>query len=783
MWEMQRPAASAAAAPSTQPQVIADVHFRLHRLRAVKEVALQLLRKHRPASQPSDCSPPNPSLTPSSSLPQPTLTHPLPAPLQAYIEQLQSQRWSEHARASLSSTYLAYHASAVLTLVKARALQREADTSTPLSPAAALSLISRLHDLHSEWEVLEQQRAALLHRHSYGCELQLSIIPPSPFPSPLVVQRITTTCLSSLSTALSSPHPHPPLTPPSFPSPLQPLLDQWTPVLHSLTRLHHQQQTALHRLFTTAHPFPHLCGNLPTLLPLTQPLPLPSHLDVLTIIGHAVCASLCASSPSTSLLSLTTTARSLHQQLTGALLPWVEGLQLPLFPSSLSPSQYLHHVVSSTATPLTPGGAVIPLPWALSLTADEGRGGVLYPVEATLKMRPLLCEEERFQLYQQGPVYAQMSALRQALTKATHQPPPPSDCRDPIVSGYVSLLRRLLVILPPLSLDSHPSLRHCHTSLISLLTQSTQQSIEQHSSLQGGHLGPALLLHSDLSHIIHALGEHRADGCQSLQAARTRLTSACVEHCAGWLLEQEGIGFGHRLKRFPLVLPSYPSALPTAEVAQLLQPSSAIPQLLVSPYLSLYLQWFVPLLQLVQRLHPATQAMLPRLLDAFHLSLLTFLSSLLHTRARINANGTTLLTREVDYIDHHTSTLTWPDLSQSQGDAGVVQLRAALHVLALPELYRAALPGKQGGGAAATVAPMLPAGKAETGVRLPGHSVAEWKDWLGIVSNQHHKAWKAGVQREGEELSEAKEANPFPGCGCWRSNSVAAAPVPAAVKR
>ena len=663
----------------------------------------------------------------------------------------------------------------MLTLVKARALQHEADTSAPLSPAAALHLLLRLQELHSEWELLEQQRASLLQRHSHGSQLQLSIIPHSPFPSPAVVASITSSVLSSLSTALPShldSHSQPPST-----SSLPCLLDQWTPVLHTLTRLHQQQRTAVRRLCTTAQPLPHLCADLPGLMPLIQPLPLPSHQHVLAIINHSVRSSLCASPPSTPLSSLTSTAHALHQQLTAALLPWMERLELPLFPASHSPSQSLADVVRWTSAPLTPGGAVIHLPCSLSL-AEAGKEAPSSPAEATLGRRPQLCEEERFLLYQQGELYAHTSALRQAMATATHRPPPASDSREPIVSGYVPLLRRLLLALPPLPPCPFPSLRHYHTTVASLLTQYTHRSVGQQCSLQGGQLGPALLLHSDLSHVIDAWEQHGMEGCDTLSAARTRLASACVEHSVGWLVEQQGVGFGPELKRFPLVLPFYPVALPTDDVTQLLHSSPSPIPLQVSPYLSLYLHWLVPLQHLLQRLHPATQSILPGLLDALHASLFTFLSSLLHTPARVNANGATLLTREVMAIHRHASVEA--EQSGDGVDAEVVRLRAALHVLTHAELYRAALPGKRGAGAA-TVAPMPPPDVADTGVRLPGHCLAEWKDWLGLASRKHHRAWEAAVQRDAE-LPELKEAEPL-GCAWWRSNRVAAAPVPASGAR
>ena len=348
--------------PADIAERVTDAHFRLQRLRRTKAAALQLLRDtsepSRPLTPPADAA----ARPPSSAAPSEP-----DSPLLPYLQYLQSLRWWELAHSTLSSAFASYHAAGILAVVQHRALQHEAASlcspSSSSSPAICLHFLTRLHAHHREWAALERQRAALLHRRSYSSALQLSIIPPSPFPSSLLIESLTSIIFSSLSSSIGLQ-----LTS-AVPLNLPALLQQWTPPLQSLAALDVQQQMELRRVFASVLPPPEVVSQLPTLRTLYIPLSLPS---------------------SHSLLQLTQSGAQ-RAQLQAALQSWAASVALPVFPSSLTPPQYLDYLVTSSF-PLSQRSA--------GVDADD----------------------RHFLLHVQPQVYAQLSAFASDLTAAELRP-------------------------------------------------------------------------------------------------------------------------------------------------------------------------------------------------------------------------------------------------------------------------------------------------------------------------------------------------------------------------
>ena len=336
-------------------------------------------------------------------------------------------------------------------------------------------------------------------------------------------------------------------------------------------------------------------------------------------------------------------------------------------------------------------------------------------------------------------------------------------------------------------------MEHYQRSAVQRLVLHVQFSSARYADLNGGKVEQALRLHSDISNLldlaqptVHSSATtHPALSSTSyasqLLSCRTSLSSAIVEHCGVWLLEQLQKMFGRQLSTFPLVLAAFPQPLPRVEdFAQLFSAATAPA---VSPYLYLYMHWLHPLCVLAACLHPQTGDLLGALVGSLHSALLAFLASLLHAKpkVRINGNGAQLLTREVDFVAWHCS-LTLASsgsLASSAVSASLGALTAALHLWTHFSLYRASErrphpPSK------ASVAPLPAPGEDETGVKLLGYSVEGWRDWLALYSSKHAAAWNAGMRRrsgeQGQHDKRSEEEDVARGCTWWRSNAVGVQP-------
>ena len=783
-----------------QAQAVTDAYFTLQRVRNTKNAALELLRAHAPppprsssqssASHNAGSSSRTSDYASSPASAAETLSH----PAHAYLQHLRSLRWSELAEASLSHTFLAYHAAAVLTLVSSTALL--ASASSLSSPSSCTRLLSRLHALHGEWETIEQRRAGLLQHHAYGSALQLSIIPPSPFPSATLVERVTACLLSSLSKATISSG-----------DALSSLIEQCVPALQSLSGLQDAHEAHVQRLFSTSLPHAESRTALPTLSARASPLPLPTLHALLVAISDAVRVSLLSrSSPTTTITEIASADQSHQQQLISVIRSTWESLTLRLLTPSLPPAQYLADVAAAGPAPLAAGEPI--LPPSFSPYRSDADTTSHHREVALCCTRPSLSADTLFLLRLQPSLFSDLSALHHALTTADHRPARSFDIpAPPSLSAYVPLFRRLLLTLLAQPSDNDLVrrmkasrwMRHFHSSAERRLTQHVQHSVARYSDLHADKLEQPLHLHSDLSHLSDALTAAEPDPRTAQAAAPTfptdrllavirggtdSLASACVEHCRRWLTEQQRLMFGEELSNRPLVVATYPRPLPRTEDFDrlLAEPDSAT----ATPYLLLYVQWFAPLRLRVRRYHPATQAVMAGLLSALHASLLDHLRSLLHGRARINANGAALLRREVDFIAWHSSlpsvtSSPAPEVPWSTASAPLHLLSAALHVLTHPSQYRAVLPYARRA-SSATVAPLPAPGEGDTGVKLPGHALADWKDWLALSSAKYRREWQAGW----EEAQRNVDAAPVQdddagqlGCGWWRrAHSATVAPMP-----
>ena len=161
------------------------------------------------------------------------------------------------------------------------------------------------------------------------------------------------------------------------------------------------------------------------------------------------------------------------------------------------------------------------------------------------------------------------------------------------------------------------------------------------------------------------------------------------------------------------------------------------------------------------------------------------LTSILHCKPRawINANGAELLSREAEFITWHSALTLSPLLPPSSlsppCSAALTALNSVLHLLTHPKLYRASLPNSPHPPSTATVVPLPAVPEGDPGVKLPGHSVVEWKDWLALLSSKYQKEWIAGVKGLTDSgikrVSKGRGVTGY-GCGWWRSNVVGVEP-------
>ena len=773
-------------------QQVTDAFFTLQRINNTRTAALDLVKRYRSALPATNVTPPSSSRASLSSAAAGAapldLNSPMsasvtaffssvpPQPLLAYLQQLHAHNWADLAAATLAFTFLSYHASAVLALVHNRALTHRAQTLYNASDCA--SFLHSLSALHAAFQHCERLRFGLLHSAAYGQQLQLSLVPPSPFPSSDHTHSVTACMHRCVADAISGQG--------------ESVLDGWTTVLQSLLILDSQRAVELQRVAATVLPPDELVHTLPSLQQLSAATDVPSllsfHQSVNARLKHTMVTSITRSN---SLQSLTLDALRRQRHLLSTLLSPILALPLPSLSHSLTAADCL---ASLTNVPvLTLNDYCLPLPASLSDTANiltrrpslaTRRSSASMPLPssrmpaAACSPSSLLCSESLFMLRLHPRLHERFSRWKERANEAGSKLLNATTVDDTQRVTWVSEAAELVSAMRSMPdedeevkrLKRSVWMRCCQATLMQSLVQHAQRLVLRCSRPDNGKILPALLIHSDLLHTIDALAPLPPAGTAvtipltpdayvaMLRDSVDQLRTSVVGRCTDWLQQQYATLFGPSFVNFPLINRYFPHPLQlTTNSSHLFEHVDGEPLAQPSPLLALFLHWFLPLHSQSSQLHEDSSQLLLAVMDALFSSLSAFLLSIRQQRRRavLNGNAAMQLWYEMDYIHWRLNTKA---LTTSPA---YTQLRAVLHVLTHPSLYRRSLAStadrrvKSG-----TVAP-APAGvggfSGEGGFALPGHRLADWKEWLAFSSGKHKREFTSGMQRRGS-MAEVDES-------------------------
>ena len=774
-------------------QQVTDAFFTLQRINSTRSSALDLIKRYK-STAPVNVTPPSSSRQSLSStaageapleLNSPTSASATaffsslpPHPLLSYLQHLHAHNWADLAAASLAFTYLSYHASAILALVHNRALTHRSQSL--YNAADCGSLLHSLAALHSAFQHCERQRFSLLQSAAYGQHLQLSLAPPSPFPSSEHTHSVTTCMLRCVGDAVSGPGE---------------TLDGWTSVLHSLVTLDSQRAVELQRVSATVLPSADLIKTLPSAQQLSAATDVPSLLSFHRLVNERLKQTMVDSvANSHSLQSLTLDALRRQRHVLSTLLASILAVPLPSLPHSLTAAECL---ASLTTAPVhTLNDYCLPLPASLSDTANiltrrsslgTRRSSTSLPLPtssmpaAACSPTSLLCCESLFMLQLYPRLHDRYSRWQQRASEAAVKLLKATEVEDKQRVTWVREAAELVTAMRSMPdedeevkrLKRSVWMRCCQATLMQSLVQHAQRLVLRCSRPDSGRILPALIVHSDLLHTIDALAPLPPAGTAvtialtpdayvaMLRDDVDQLRRSVAARCGEWLLQQYTTMFGEAFVGFPLVTRYFPHPLQlTTNASHLFQEVDGEPLVQPSPLLALFLHWFLPMYTQSSQLHEDSSQLLLAVADALFSSLTTFFLSVRQKqrKAAVNGNAAMQLWYELDYIHWRLNTQA---LTTSPA---YTQLRAVLHILTHPSLYRRSMTtttaNQRPKGTAVAPAPAsssgFSSGGGDSGFALQGHRLADWKEWLAWSSGKWRIEFKSGMQRRGS-IAEADD--------------------------
>ena len=779
------------ASPVPLPaQQVTDAFFTLQRIDRTRASSLELLKKYKPALPTKDATPPSSSRPSVSSTATAAGSAPLdlnsptagaaassffaalpPHPLLAYLQHLHAHNWADLAAASLASAFLSYHASAILALVHNRALAHRAQALYNSSDCA--SLLHSLAALHSAFQHCERLRFSLLQSSAFGQQLQLSLIPPSPFPSTEHTQAVAACMQRCVADALSG---------------QGETVDGWPYVLQQLLLLDSQRALELQRASATVLPPADLAKTLPSLQQLSTATDVPSLLSIHQLVGEQLKQTMVASvEHSHSLQSLTLDALRRQRLLLSTLLSPLLNLPLPSLPYSLTAASCLASLTSGPVETLN--DYTLPLPASLSDTANIlTRRGSLTSRRSSASMpapsssmpaaasaaTALLCADSLFMLRLYPRLHARFSRWKERADTAAAKllQVTTIDCEERVAwvgeaAALVTAMRSMVEENEELRrLKRCVWMRCCQATLMQQLVQHAQRLVLRAGRPDSGKLLPALVLHSDLLHTIEALAPLPPAGTAvtialtpdayvaMLREGVDQLHASVLERCGDWLRQQYVTLFGADSENYPLVARYFPHPLQlTTNASHLFEHVDGEPLAQPSPLLSLFLYWLLPLYAQSAQLHEDSRGLLVEVVDALFASLSAHFLSIRRRQRKgvMNGNAAMQLWHEMDYIHWR---LNAQALTTSPA---YTHLRAILHILTHPSLYRRSLTTAASAAKRASTNSVAPApsgahgysGGASGGFALPGHRLADWREWLAWSSGKWRSEFKDGMNRRG----------------------------------
>ena len=772
-------------------QQVTDAFFTLQRINSTRTSALDLIKRYKP-SLPNNVTPPSSSRASLSStatgaapldLNSPTAANVTaffsslpPHPLLSYLQHLHAHNWADLAAASLAFTFLSYHACAILALVHNRALTHRAQLL--YNTADCGSFVHSLAALHSAFQHCERLRFTLLQSASYGQQLQLSLVPPSPFPSSEHTHSVTACMHRCVADAISG---------------QGETLDGWTHVLQSLLTLDSQRAVELQRVSATVLPSADLAKTLPSLEQLSAATDVPSLLSFHQVVNDRLKHTMVSSvANSHSLQSLTLDALRRQRHLLSTILSPILALPLPSLPHSMTAADCL---ASLTSAPIqTLNDYCLPLPASLSDTANiltrrpslaSRRSSASMPLPsnsmpaaACSSASTLLCSESLFMLRLYPQLHERFSRWKERANEAAVKLLQATEVDGKQRVEWVSETAELVTAMRSMPdeeeevkrLKRSVWMRCCQATLMQSLVQHSQRLVLRCSRPDNGKLLPALIIHSDLSRTIDALAPLPPAGTAvtialtpdayvaMLRDGVDQLRTAVTSRYSEWLVQQYGVLFGVDFVNFPLVSRYFPHPLQlTTNVSHLFQHVDGEPLAQPSPLLALFLHWFLPMYTQSSQLHEDSSQLLLDVADALFSSLIAYFLSVRQKqrRAAVNGNAAMQLWYEMDYIQWRLNT---PSLTTSPA---YTRLRATLHILTHPSLYRRSLTATTEKRAKSNTIAPAPVGGSGLGgdgggFALLGHRLADWKEWLVWSSGKWRTEFKLGMQRRGSVAAVAE---------------------------